>query len=301
MKTTRTIPDAATHWRLARGRVLALEPYCIVRILNVTPDSFSDGGELPDASSVVRAARQAIDEGAGMLDIGGESTRPGAERVSIEQQCDRVLPAIRALRDSGVELPISVDTTRAAVARRAIEVGADAINDVSGALEDEHMLHVARDQSCGLILMHRLAPPGEDVYSHDYESDPEYGEDVVSFIRAFLLQRMQVASDAGVKPESIVLDPGLGFGKSVAQNYALIANVDRIVDLGRPILAAASRKSFIGAATDETEPTRRVAGSVAASVLMALGGARLFRTHDVEAHRQALEVTFRAMAPQQSC
>jgi len=262
----------------------------IIAILNVTPDSFSDGGRLRTPDDAVEAARRAVDAGADALDVGGESTRPGAERVSADQQSRRVVPAIDAIRQTGIDIPISVDTTLAAVARAALDVGADAINDVSAGQEDAEMFALAADRGAGLILMHRRAPPMRERYSDQLDAEPDYGElGVVEAVRSFLAQRAEAAISAGVSRDAIAVDPGVGFGKSIEQNLALIRRTDRIVSLGYPVVAAASRKSFIGRVSGVETPDRRVFGSIAATAAQRLAGASLFRVHDVAEHAQALK------------
>lgn len=284
------------RWDMGADRTLTLDRPRIMAILNVTPDSFSDGGRLGTRERVVEAARRAQDEGADMLDIGGESTRPGARRVGVEEQIRRVAPAIEAIRAAGIGLPISVDTTRALVARAALDAGADAINDVSAALEDEGMLQLASERACGIVLMHRLAPPERDAYSDAYARPPEYNG-VVETVREFLRQRLDAAIRAGVSPRRVCLDPGLGFGKSVEQNLELIGGTGSLVSLGRPVLSALSRKSFVGRVSlgRDSDPGERLAGTLALSVLHLERGARVFRVHDVGVHKQALEAAWRVV------
>jgi dihydropteroate synthase len=200
----------------------------------------------------------------------------------------RVVPVIERLR-AACDVPISIDTTLSVVARAAIAAGAGIVNDVSAGLEDPAMLALAAERSCGLILMHRLARPERERYSHEYERTPEYA-DVVEEVRRFLEQRAAAAIAAGVPRDAIVIDPGLGFGKSVEQNYRLIRGAGRLLASGFPVLSAASRKSFIGAAAGGAAPADRLAGTLAISLVQALAGVRLFRVHDVQAHRQALAV-----------
>ncbi len=283
-----------THWRFAQHHTLSLTSAKLIAILNITPDSFSDGGELAATEQVVTRARQAIKEGAAMLDIGGESTRPGASPVTPANQIDRVCPAIEAIRNAGVTAPISIDTTSAAVARAALEVGANAINDVSAGLDDPPILKLAAQQNAGLILMHRLRSPSADSYSTQYKHPPQYPRGVVAEVSDFLLDRAQAAVAAGVHPQAIVLDPGLGFGKSVQQNFELIAQISKIVSLGYPVLGAASRKSFLGHVKDDQPalpPKERAHASVAACLSLYQAGLRLFRVHDVSIHAEALRVT----------
>lgn len=277
-------------WRFAGG-ALTLDVPRVLAIVNVTPDSFSDGGEAFTPERALERIELALRDGADAIDIGGESTRPGAARVPEDEQIARVIPVIRAARHAGVNLPISIDTTRARVARAAIDEGANIINDVSAGLEDPEILPLAASAGCGLILMHRAAPPPKDVYSHQYANAPHYDPGsggVVGVVRAFLLERARAALALGVQREAIVLDPGLGFGKGVEQNYELIRRAAELQSLGFAALSAASRKSFLGAASGEPDPKSRVAASVAVTVFHALAGLRLFRVHDVAAHVQAL-------------
>lgn len=269
-------------------------------MLNVTPDSFFDGSRLTDPAAAAQAAARAVAEGADVLDVGGESTRPGSARVPAEEQLRRVLPAIRAIRAAGgheSRVPISVDTTLAAVAREAIEAGADAINDVSAGADDEAMLTLAAERGVGLILMHRIVSPPGDSYSDRYASSPEYG-DVAGEVRSFLSGRARAAQEAGVAPECIALDPGLGFGKSVEQNLELIRRTRELASLGYPVVSALSRKSFVGRVGlgRDSEPAERLAPTIALSVAHGLHGARLFRVHDVAPHAEALRAAW-AVAP----
>ena len=282
-------------WRLAHGRTLTLDRARILAILNITPDSFSDGGRLPTIEAALDAARQAIERGADMLDIGGESTRPGAETVDDAQQIDRVAPVIAAIRGAGIDCPISVDTTRAAVAIAALDAGADAVNDVSAGTDDEGMLPLIAARGAGVILMHRLRPACDDSWSDRYAKAPAYPDGVVTGVRRFLQARAQAAIDAGIDPGAIAIDPGLGFGKSVEQNFELIAATGALVALGFPVVGAASRKSFLGAVTGVTDPAERVAESVAASVTQRLQGAGLFRVHDVSAQARGLRIADRIL------
>lgn len=229
-----------------------------------------------------------VAEGACIIDIGGESTRPGAARVDVSEQLRRVLPVIEAIRKQS-DVLISIDTTSSEVARAALGAGANIINDVSAGSDDEQMFEFASQCGCGMILMHRLRAPADDSYSDKYDAPPKY-EDVVLTVRAFLEQRAATAQQAGIDRRSIVIDPGLGFGKTVAQNYELIRRTNVLLAAGYPILSAASRKSFISKATGESDPSRRLAGSIAVSVAHYLAGVRLFRVHDVAAHYQALAV-----------
>ncbi len=273
-------------------------------ILNITPDSFFDGGVLTDARAAAARAEQAVAEGADILDIGGESTRPGAARVPADEQRSRVIPAIAAIRRAGgaLAVPISVDTTHAPVAEAALDAGADAINDVSAGTEDARMLGVAARRRAGLILMHRLRPPDQDSYSDRYASapndspravaPPDYAREggVIAAVRSFLAARSAAALEAGAARESIVLDPGLGFGKTVDQNLELIRRTGELCALGFPILSAISRKSFTGAwaGLKNSPPSDRLAPSIALTLEHRRAGASIFRVHDVSETLHAL-------------
>jgi dihydropteroate synthase len=304
---SRTIVEPAPAWRITRDTALPLDRPRLIGILNVTPDSFSDGGRFLDPDAAVHRAVELIREGANIIDVGGESTRPGAARVDAQEQIRRVVPVIRALRGRLAHAPapvhggasgpetfaafISIDTTLASVARAAIDAGADIINDVSAGREDSWMFPLAAERGCGLLLMHRLVPPGRDSYSDRYadHARPRYG-DVVAEVCRFLVERAEAAAAAGVERDRIAVDPGLGFGKTVEQNYELIARCDELASTGYPVVTGASRKSFIGHAGGVESPVDRVCGSVAAAAVQYLGGVRLFRVHDVAAHRQGLAV-----------
>ncbi len=276
---------ALPAWHV-RDRVLrAGTAPLLMGIVNTTPDSFSDGGLHLAPEAAVAHGQRCADEGAAVLDVGGESTRPGAARVPAEAQVARVVPVIARLVAAGHSL--SVDTTRAAVARAALQAGAHAVNDVSGATEDDDMLAVVAEARCGVILMHRRAPPGEDRYSDQHLSPPHYA-DVVRDVRDWLAARAEAALRAGVARERIALDPGLGFGKDVAQNLRLVAELPVLVALGHPVVIGASRKSFVGAVSGARGPGERLAGSLAVALAAAAGGAAILRVHDVAPHREAL-------------
>lgn len=274
----------------------------------MTPDSFSDGGKYLDPHAALDHAEQLVGEGADMLDIGAESTRPGAAPIAIDEQVRRAIPIIQRLRDTRGPtsiIPISIDTTQPEVARAALEAGADAVNDQSAGLGEEFstespaarsaMFDLVAKHHAGIILMHRLRAPAADHYSHQYPKQPDYGEEgVVAHVRSFLAQRADAAVASGISPGAIVLDPGLGFGKSVEQNLSLLHELPSMQSLGHPVLCAISRKSFIGASMvgpgqPVPPPQERVSASVAAAVKACLEGVRLFRVHDVAAHRAALD------------
>ncbi len=297
--------EAQFVWRFAGSRSLELDKPRIMAVLNATTDSFYAQSRCLDVNQALEWAYRAAGggggggEGADMLDVGGESTRPGAHPVSEAEQIRRVVPVIRAIRElSGpiCTIPISVDTTQCRVAREALDAGADVINDVSGGLDDPEMLGLIAERGAGVILMHRLVVPEQDRYSDAYAQAPEYGGDVTGAVGKWLKEAVERALCAGVKRESMVLDPGLGFGKGVEDNFRLIEQTGRLVELGYPILSALSRKSFVGRAMDESappEPRDRLSGTLGLSVMHYLAGASIFRVHDVAAHRGALDAVWR--------
>jgi dihydropteroate synthase len=253
-------------------------------VLNVTPDSFSDGGRYADLDAAVRHGISLRHDGADLVDIGGESTRPGAGRVDADTEIARVLPVVRELKD----VPLSIDTTRASVAAAALEAGAQVVNDVSGGLADPDMARVAADAGCPWILMHWRG------HSRTMADLAVYA-DVVGEVRDELRQRADDAIAAGVDPAKIILDPGLGFAKTAEHNWALTRHLDRILDLGFPVLFASSRKSYLGRLLAGPDGTPRPAGgrtaaTVATSVLAAAAGVWGVRVHDVRETADALAV-----------
>ena len=258
----------------------------VIGVLNVTPDSFSDGGRYTDVEAAVRHGLAMRADGADFVDVGGESTRPGAGRVDAATEIARVLPAIRGLAAAGV--PISIDTTRAAVAEAALEAGATLVNDVSGGLADPDMAGLVAAAGCPWILMHWRG------HSRDMNRLAVY-QDVVAEVRAELLERVAAAEAAGVAPERIILDPGIGFAKHAEHNWALSTHLDVLVDLGYPVLFAASRKTYLGRllAGPDGEPRpvgERAAATIAANVLAVASGAWGVRVHDVRETCDALAV-----------
>jgi dihydropteroate synthase len=250
-------------------------------VVNVTPDSFSDGGVNFDASDAVAAARRMRDEGAAIVDIGGESTRPGSEGVSLDEELRRVLPVLEALQG---EVPVSIDTAKAEVARRAIELGAELVNDVTALRGDPELAEVVASSDAYLCLMHMLGEP------RSMQLDPTY-DDVAGEIAAFLEERLRFAVDAGIAEERICLDPGFGFGKTVEQNFELLARLGEIVSLGRPVLVGLSRKRSLGRILGDPEATTGpLSASLAAAVEAYERGATIFRAHDVREHVEALTV-----------
>jgi dihydropteroate synthase len=255
----------------------------VVGILNVTPDSFSDGGVFLDPEAAADHAAAMLDEGAGILDVGGESTRPGSDPVSQEEEIQRVFPVIERILSVRPEAMISVDTYRSGTASAALEAGASLVNDVTALRGDSRMASVIQEAACPVILMHMQGEP------KTMQKEPHY-EDVVREVRDFLAERAEHAVAAGVRPENVIVDPGIGFGKNLEHNLALLRNLDAIVDLGFPVLIGASRKSFIEKITSVQEARDRVSGTVATTVLAYERGASFFRVHDVRANREALAV-----------
>ena len=278
----------ATEWRIAPSRSLSFETPLLVGILNVTPDSFSDGGRYLDRDRAIDHGHSMIEAGAGMLDIGGESTRPGADAVDAAEQIRRTVPVIEGLR-SQTSVPISIDTTNAEVAAAALDAGADVVNDVSGGLDDPAVLKLAATRGCGLILMHRRCRPRDDQWSDQYDEEPRY-DNVIRDVGDALLGLVEQAEAAGVDREQIAIDPGFGFGKNVEQNWLLIARIRSLLDTGFPIFAGVSRKSFIGAVTGQAEAEDRVFGSVLVAGWLAAWGVQMLRVHDVEETVQGIGV-----------
>lgn len=252
-------------------------------ILNVTPDSFSDGGDFLDPQSAVARAAALLDEGAYAIDVGGESTRPGSDPVSPEEEQRRIVPVVRGVLELRPEAVVSVDTYRASTAAAALEAGAGIVNDVTALRGDPRMAKLVADAGCPVVLMHMLGEP------KTMQREPRYG-DVVAEVRDFLARRAECAISAGVEPEHVVVDPGIGFGKTARHNLKLLDDLDVLVELGFPVLVGASRKRFIGEITGANYAKDRVFGTVATSVMAYERGATLFRVHDVRANREALEV-----------
>ena len=242
-------------------------------IVNLTPDSFSDGGVHLDPDDAVAAARRMVEEGAAIVDVGGESTRPGHEPVSLDEELRRVVPVLERL--DGV--PVSVDTSKAEVARRALALGAELVNDVTALRADPAMADLVAESSAWVCLMH-------------WEKQPDY-EDVVSDVVAFLEERLRFSVDAGIDEERIVLDPGIGFGKTVEQNFELVRRLPELVALGRPVLVGFSRKSSLGRILGDADAkTGPLSASLAAAVTAYERGATILRVHDVRSHVEALTV-----------
>lgn len=247
-------------------------------VLNVTPDSFSDGGRFLDQEAAVRKGLRMAAEGADVVDVGGESTRPGSDPVPPEEEMSRVLPVIKRLA-AEADVPLSVDTRRAEVAAAALDAGAAIVNDVTAG-RDPDMFRVVADTGAGLVLMHMLGEP------KSMQDDPRY-EDVVAEVRAFLAKRVDAAAEAGVSRESLAVDPGLGFGKTLEHNLALMRDIGSLAALGRPVVVGPSRKSFIGQILDDAPVGDRREGTAGAVAWLAGHGGHLVRVHDV---REAVRV-----------
>jgi dihydropteroate synthase len=250
----------------------------VIGVVNVTPDSFSDGGAFLRPEAAVALALRQLEEGAALVDVGGESTRPGSEGVSAEEELARVEPVVERLPGC----PVSVDTSKAPVARRALELGAVLVNDVTALRGDPELAGVVADADAYVCLMHMLGEP------RTMQHDPRY-EDVVSEVKSFLEERLAFAVGCGIAEDHVCLDPGIGFGKTVEHNLELLARLDELVALGRPVLVGASRKRFLGRLLGDPEAlTGPVSASVAVAVLAFERGASLFRVHDVRQHVEAL-------------
>ncbi len=257
-------------------------PFTVMGVVNVTPDSFSDGGRYLDHGAAISHGRELESEGAAILDIGGESTRPGAEPVSEAEELRRVIPVLEGLRAHAGALTLSVDTSKAAVAAAALAAGASLVNDVTALRGDPAMAAVVAQSGAQCCLMHMLGTP------RTMQSDPRY-DDVVDDVRAFLEERLGAAVDAGIPEERVLLDPGIGFGKTVAHNLELLRRLDELVAIGRPVVIGTSRKAFLGTLTGRAVD-ERVGATIATNVIALERGASIFRVHDVRPVLDALTV-----------
>lgn len=253
----------------------------LMGVVNVTPDSFSDGGLYLDPEAAIAHGRELAAAGAEILDVGGESTRPGAEPVDAEEELRRIVPVVEGLRGLGCE--ISVDTSKAPVAAAGLEAGAGIVNDVTALRGDPEMAALCAERGATVVLMHMLGEP------RTMQADPRY-TDVVAEVKAFLAERLGAAVAAGIAEEKVWLDPGIGFGKTPAHNMELLRRLGELRELGRSLVVGTSRKSFIGR-VDGSGPGERLGGTIASSVLAAAEGAEVLRVHDVAEVRQALAVT----------
>jgi dihydropteroate synthase len=286
VRAGQTPPAAdAARWRL-RDTTLDLSSPRIMAICNVTPDSFSDGGEHYSVDLARQFVDDAVRHGASVLDLGGESTRPGATPVPVDQELARVLPVLEAVRERWPELLVSIDTVKADVAREALAAGAHAINDVSAGRLDPAIFDVVARAGAGVVLMHSRGTVS-DMASFTHAT---YGDDVTAEVCAELLTAAALAERAGIPHDAIMLDPGFGFAKTSAQSLTVLRELQRLTELGFPVLVGASRKRFIGELTGVSQPSRRIIGSAVAHVIAVQRGARLIRTHDVAVTREALAV-----------
>jgi dihydropteroate synthase len=263
-------------------------PYTLMGIVNVTPDSFSDGGAFDDSIAAIAHARRLVSEGAAIVDVGGESTRPRADPVPVDEELRRTLPVVEGVAGLGLAAQISIDTMKIDVARAALDAGASYVNDVTAFRNQPEMAALVAERGVDCCLMHMLGEP------RTMQEDPRY-DDVVSDVKAFLEERMAFAVAEGVPEERIQLDPGIGFGKTLEHNLELLRRLDELVALGRPLVIGTSRKSFLGRLTGR-DVTERVAGTVATNVLAYERGASVFRVHDVAASADALAVAAATLA-----
>jgi dihydropteroate synthase len=276
------------------AKLIAWDRPIIVGILNLTPDSFSDGGVHTHVDMAVGHAQRMIDEGADIIDVGGESTRPGAARVPADEQIQRVVPVLKKLRTI---LPaqrfISIDTTRSDVAAAALDAGADLVNDVSAGRDDPNMFNLLAEGKTPMVLMHMRGQP------EDMQQDPQY-DNVVTEVRDFLIERATIAEATGIARDQILLDPGIGFGKTKLHNLQLLAGLETLVGTGYPVLLSASRKRFMGNICQETEPRELLGATCATTALGVAAGVRFFRVHDVKENRQAADTAWAILSAEKN-
>jgi len=256
----------------------------VMGILNITPNSFYDGGRLSDVGAAIDFGLSMIEDGADILDIGGESTRPGAEAISPHQELTRILPVLEGLR-ARTSIPISVDTTKASVAKAALRAGADIVNDISALRFDAEMARAVSEADARVVLTHMQGTP------RIMQQNPHY-DDVVREVGDFLMERAEYAQAAGIPPEHIILDPGIGFGKLLEHNLSLLRQLPKLVSYGYPVLVGLSRKSFLGQLLD-LPATERLEGTIAVNTIAILGGASIIRVHDVKEARRTADVAVR--------
>lgn len=261
----------------------------IMGILNVTPDSFSDGGKFTDLQKAIDHGKQMIDEGADIIDIGGESTRPGSQRVSAADQIDRVVHIIEAISETIPDnVAISIDTTRADVAEAALAAGASIVNDVSGGNDDPAIIDLCAEKACPYIIMHMQGTP------ETMQDNPSY-DDVVKDIEQFLTTRAEQCVEKGIQKENLCIDPGIGFGKTRDHNLVLLNNLDKYVATGYPVLLGTSRKRFMGTLCKVNSPEELIGATTATTTMGVLTGVKIFRVHDVKPNRQAADVAWAIM------
>lgn len=278
-------PAPALSWRIA-DRTISVDRPLVMGIVNVTPDSFSDGGQFFDPDAAIAHARRLADDGADILDIGGESTRPGADIVGVEHELQRVIPVIEGVARS-CAIPISIDTSKAVVARRAIEAGAAIINDVTGLAGDPDMERVAAESGAGVVVMHMQGDP------RTMQVDPQYPKGVVPTLQRYFQLRLHSLAAAGIDGERVVLDPGIGFGKKSAHNWELLARLAEFESFGRPICLGVSRKGLLGKLVDRPVQERDPVSLAVACFAIARYGPLIIRTHNAAATRDAVRVAER--------
>jgi len=258
----------------------------IMGILNVTPDSFSDGGQYNNLQAAVNQGKQMIDEGADIIDIGGESTHPGSDRVDVEKQIERVVHIINAISETKPEhVKLSIDTTRSKVAEAALDAGAQVVNDISGGNDDPEIIALCAEKGCPYIIMHMLGRP------ETMQNDPKY-DDVVSEIKSFLEGRIEQCIKANISENNIIIDPGIGFGKTREHNWTLLKNLKSFVDTGHTVLLGTSRKRFMGTVCTVNTPSELIGATTATTALGVQAGVKIFRVHDVKPNRQAADVAW---------
>jgi dihydropteroate synthase len=275
------------EWVHATG-TMRLDRPRIIGIVNVTPDSFSDGGRLKSLDDARRVIDQLVAEGADIIDIGAESTRPGATPVALDEELRRLIPAVAAAVEAHPGVPVSVDTVKSRIAREALGAGASIVNDVSAMRLDADMPSVVAEGGAGVVLMHSR---GDVAFMASFNY-ADYGDDIVGEVTGELRQRVNAAVDAGVALDHIVVDPGVGFAKRGPHSLAVLRGLSRLGELNCPVLVGVSRKRFIGEITLAASPADRLAGTIGANVAALERGARLFRVHDVKPHREALDVAW---------
>jgi len=269
--------------RLANGHILDTRRTLVMGVINVTPDSFSDGGQYLDADEAVAHAHRMISDGADIIDIGGESSRPGSDPVDEKTELDRVIPIIREIRDFS-DTPISIDTTKAEVARQAVLAGADIINDISALRFDREMVEVVAENRAPVVLMHMLGIP------KTMQVDPSYA-DCISEVMQFFSERLHHCLNYGITKERIILDPGIGFGKRLQDNLTIISRLKEFKTFECPIMLGTSRKSFIGMISGEKDhPESRIGGSLASALIAIMNGANIIRVHDVAETIEAIKI-----------
>ncbi len=275
------------EWRLRTRRIGNRDHTLIMGVVNVTPDSFSDGGDFADATEAIAHGRRLVSQGADVVDIGGESTRPGSEAVSADDELARVLPVVKALADDGVV--VSIDTSKAAVAEQALAAGAEIVNDVS-ALGDPDMAGLVATTGAGVVLMHMRGKPST------MQQDPSY-DDVVAEVRDELLEAARVAESAGIRIDQICLDPGIGFGKTVSHNLTLLRRLNQLTEAGYPILLGTSRKSFLGSIAEVPNAKDRDLATAATTALAVAAGVFCVRVHDVPGNLQSARIADAIVRP----